>query len=224
VFIPSEVRIETQWSRGGGFDFGIGAPTACVYGAISPDMHVWIYEEDYEANADIPKFAKNIRRRGFDYVCADPSVVSRGPTKKSPKDLYAECNVSLIPAPNDIDFFISLVTQLLRQERLHISVRCKHLIDQIKQAAWNPSTIAGTSLKEMMKVMENHAVDAFKYFINVYGMYNGRMDAILPGANKIIDVPKFIHPSYAEDKDFYKPNYVHGSIRDRILGGNDVWR
>jgi|LSQX01.3.fsa_nt_gb hypothetical protein len=220
VFHPSEIQIKTQWSKGAGFDFGVSAPTAVEYGAVDKDGVIYMYEEDYEANAKIERMARGIKRRGFEFVFADPSVVSRGPDKKSPKDIYAKEGVILVPTANDIDFFITLVTQLLRSDKLKISTRCKNLIDQLKQAAWNPKTISGASLKEMMKVMENHALDAFKYFINTLGMNNGVLDAVMPDGKVRRKVPKFIHPSFAEDEDFEKADYVHGDVKKRILYGN----
>jgi hypothetical protein len=218
TFLPKDVRIKTQWARGAGFDFGVSAPTACVYGAMDNEGCLWIYDEDYEADADIPKFARKIKKKGFEYVLADPAVVQRGPNKKSPKELYQEEDVSLISSANDIDFFITLLTQMFRQEKIKISVRCKNLINQIKQAAWNPKTIAGTSLKEQMKIFENHALDALKYLVNFIGLNQGVLDAVRPGKGEIV-VPKFIHPSYAEDEDFYNSDYVHRDIKKKVLYG-----
>jgi phage terminase large subunit len=219
VYNPGEIELKVQWQKGGGFDFGVSAPTCAEYGCVNMDGHVFIYDEDYTANADIRDMCKGIKHRGFEYLYADPSVVVRGPNKKSPKDFYSEEGVVLIPTSNDIDYFITLVTQLLRDKKLHISSRCKNLIHQIKQAAWSPTTLTGTSLKEMMKIMENHALDAFKYFINTFGLRHGVLDAYQPTESKIL-VPRSIHPSFAEDEDFYKPGYVHQDIKKRILNAN----
>ncbi len=213
---PSEMEIKTSWPKCGGLDFGVSAPTAVEY--VCQDLVndvIYVYDEDYEANANIPDFARNIKRRGFDILYADPSIVNRGPNKKSPKELYAEEGVYLVGAPNDIDFFITLLTQLLRQDKIKISTKCKNLINQIKQAAWNPNVVAGTSLKETMKIMENHALDAFKYVLNPIGKNNGIIPVVHHSQNKP-SKHKFIHPSFYEDEDLHKPDYPHEDIKRRI--------
>lgn len=216
---PGEVEISPYWEHGAGFDFGVGAPTACEYGSVDRDGHVWIYDEDYEANADIEKFAGKIRKQGFDTVNADPSVVNRGPNKRSPKQIYAEYNVTLLPASNDEDYFISFTTKLLREGKLHISYKCSNLIDQMKKYAWDPKTITGTT-HDKVKKMENHALDAFKYFINTYGMKPGLLNPVDPkgkDSEKGLTVKdRWEHDSYLEDEDFDREDYIHQYIKEEV--------
>lgn len=220
TFRPGDVEISPNWDHGGGFDFGVGAPTATEYGCVDRDGHVWIYDEDYEAEADIENFAKKIKSKGFTTLSADPSVVNRGPSKKSPKQLYQEEGVCLLPASNDEDYFIVLTVKLLREGKLHISHKCKHLIEQMKAAAWDPLTISGKGSHEKMKRMENHALDAFKYFINMYGMNPGVLEPVRPrGGEKTSHLVKgnWEHDSYWEDEDIDSENYPHGFAREDVL-------
>jgi phage terminase large subunit len=218
TFNPGEVDISPHWDHGAGFDFGVGAPTACVYGCMDRDGHLWVYDEDYEANADIDKFADRMKKKGFDTVQADPSVVNRGPNKKSPKQLYQEQGVYLIPASNDEDYFLTLFIDMLRKDKVHISTRCVHLINQIKQAAWDPLTLTGTT-HDKMKRMENHALDAFKYLVNTIGMKPGLLNPVVPGAeSKSFHVGKeWEHESYLDDEDFEKDDYVHSHVKREVL-------
>lgn len=221
-FAPNEVDISWEWNHGGGFDFGISAPTAAIYAAVDRDNFIWVYDEDYEANADIETFAKRIRSRGFEIIHSDPSVVNRGPQKKSPKEIYQEYGVTLVPAANDEDYFISLFTQLLRANRIKISMRCKNLIKQIKAAAWDPSVLKTPGVKEKMKLAENHALDAFKYLINTIGLNPELLEPVRPGTPKkdYLEVEgEWEHESYLEDEDLEAHDYPYKSVQREVLYG-----
>lgn len=217
-----EYEVSNAWEHGAGFDFGVTAPTSTILCAIDRDGDLWAYDEIYEADADITEFAKKIRGKGFSTVYADPSVVAKGVGKKSPKELYAEDGVILLPSNNDTDYFLSLFRQFLKKRKtdgsvcFHINVdRCPHLVEQIKQAAWDPSTISGTT-RDKIKVKENHALDAFKYFINMYGLNPGVLDPVIPGSKEhqahTIN-GNWEHESYWDDEDYDDEDYIHAMIR-----------
>jgi len=225
TFKPDDFEISPFWEHGAGFDFGVSAPTACEYGCINRDGQIIIYDEDYEAEADITKFAAGMLRKGFNFSYADPSVVTRGPNKKSPKQLYQEEGVSLIPASNDEDFFITYFIKLLRERlpdgrpKILISTKCKNLIEQIKQAAWDPKTITGTT-HDKVKKMENHALDAFKYFINGVAFMPGKLDPVVPQSGLKADTitvnGNWVHESYMDDEDLEQENYCHPEVKEAI--------
>jgi hypothetical protein len=126
--------------------------------------------------------------------------------------------VYLIPASNDEDYFLTLFIDMLRKDKVHISTRCVHLINQIKQAAWDPLTLTGTT-HDKMKRMENHALDAFKYLVNTIGMKPGLLNPVVPGAeSKSFHVGKeWEHESYLDDEDFEKDDYVHSHVKREVL-------
>jgi phage terminase large subunit len=217
-----EVEISQAWEHGAGFDFGVTAPTATVLAAIDRDGDLWVYNEIYVADADIPSYAKLVKHTGFDTLYADPSVINKGPNKKSPKQIYAEEGVTLIPASNDSDFFLALFRQYLKKRKpdgsvcFHINVdKCPQLLNQIKQAAWDPLTISG-STHDKIKKSENHALDAFKYFLNMLGLNPGMLDPVRPGKNKTVHTVKgeWEHESYWDDLDFGSENYVYENLKE----------
>ena len=222
VFSPEDVELSTKWDYGAGFDFGITAPTACIYGCVDKDKDIWVYHEDYQADADITGFAKLIKKQGFKHINSDPSVVAKGVGKKSPKDLYQEEGVYLIPASNDEDYFMALFGKLLRKRNkngtgvLHISKKCEHLINQIKQEAWDATTLIGSTHDRVKKGVPNHARDAFKYFLNTYGLNPGLLDPIISG-QKTVELHeckgKWEHESFWEDEDFDSDDYSHPEIK-----------
>jgi phage terminase large subunit len=223
VYKDEDVDLAPQWDYGAGFDFGVTAPTACVYGCVDHDGDIWMYAEDYEADADIEEFAHKIKNRGFTDVNADPATGSKGPNKKSPRQLYQEFGVNLLPASNDEDYFMKLFINLLKKRKkdgtavIHISSKCVYLIDQIKKEAWDPLTLKGTT-HDKLKKQPNHARDAFKYFLNTYGMHPGLLNPVLPGRGKgsLSVGGEWEHPSYEEDEDFDRDDYVHMDIKRRI--------
>jgi phage terminase large subunit len=215
-------EISPYWEHGAGFDFGVTAPTSLECCAIDRDGDLWVYDEIYKPNADITEFAKAMKNKGFDTTYADPSVVNKGPNKKSPKQLYAEENVVLLPVSNDTDYFLALFLQYLRKRKpdgsvcFHINLdRCPHLVNQIKQAAWDPSTISG-STHDKIKNAENHALDAFKYYLNGAGLQPGQMNPVKPGATKEAHSVKgqWEHDSYWDDLDFDEDNYIHQTLKE----------
>ena len=149
-------------------------------------------------------------------------MINKGPGKKSPKQLYAEENVLLIPASNDTDFFLGLFLQLLRKRKpdgspcFHINIdRCPHLTNQIKQAAWDSTTITG-STHDKMKVMENHALDSFKYYLNGAGLNASALNPVVPGKSaKGHQVRgEWEHDSYWDDLDFDSEDYAYPSFKE----------
>jgi len=225
TFEPKDMEISPFWEHGGGFDFGVSAPSACEYGCIDRDGVIIIYDEDYQADANIETFAQAIKRKGFNFVYADPSVVNKGPSKKSPKQLYQEEGVTLIPASNDEDFFLTYAIKLFRarlpgdRPAILISTKCPHLIDQLKQSAWDSTSLTGTT-HDKVKFMENHARDAFKYFINGVAFMPGKLDPIVPQHDNHKDTliinGNWEHESFLDDSDFDNENYCHPEVKEAV--------
>jgi hypothetical protein len=218
-------EISPSWEHGAGFDFGVTAPTATEFCAVDRDGDLWVYDEVYVPDADIPSYSKMIRNKGFDTLYADPSVVNKGANKKSPKELYAEERLHLLPSNNDTDYFLALFRKYLKMRKpdgsvcFHINVdRCPHLLNQIKQAAWDPSTITG-STHDKIKVAENHALDAFKYFINMFGLNPGVLEPVRPGEKKRSHTVKgqWEHESYWDDEDFDREDYAFGMLKEEVM-------
>lgn len=220
TYKDGEIDISLEWDFGAGFDFGVSAPTATEFGAIDRDGNIYIYDEEYVADADISKFAAAVRKRGFDHVHADPSVVNLGPDKRSPQELYREEGLYLLPAPNDVEYFLTLFIKLLRERNPDGSARirinkdkCPNLIEQIKIAAWDPKSVSQKT-REKMKKTTDHALDAFKYFLNTYGMSPGLMSPVNPKHKSTnYNTKSWEHESFADDEDYDDPDYEFQQLR-----------
>ena len=207
-----EVEISPFWRKERGFDFGVTAPTATIYGAVAEIdgvEHLFIYDEYYQANAEIELVAKDIKQKGFDYVYADPSTQYKGADKRTPADLYMSEGIVLLPSTNNEDTFFTLLHRYLRQNTIHINKdRCPNLINEIKSAAWDSSTVKGTVGREKPRkdlAHPDHARDALKYLMLGLGAFEGQnaLNPVTPGNPVETRQGQDFndHPSYYEDED-----------------------
>jgi hypothetical protein len=170
-----EFDLSPLWEYAPGFDFGVSAATACVYGCYDrkSDM-LYVYDEDYCEDADIGPFAETMKKKGFNWSWADPSTQYKGVTKQTPAELYMTVGVTLIPAANDELTFYKALQQRIKGNRIILSDRCIKLNEQIKQAAWDPKVVSGDSAREKAKTglkYPNHALDALKYMMSGLGLW-----------------------------------------------------
>jgi hypothetical protein len=185
-----------------GFDFGVTAPTAVVYGFVDysqTPFHVWLTDEFEMADANPSVVSDNIKGHGLRYTWADPACQYRtGPDRTSAADLYGRHGISLLPSPNDDLIWASLMHRLLREGRLHINRRkCPRIIAEIKACAWDPAYVSGKStIEKFKKTNTDHPRDALKYFMLSLCMAE-EQDYV---GEKVSAKPKR-HPSYDEDED-----------------------
>jgi hypothetical protein len=210
TYKDGEVEISPYSRKERGFDFGVTAPTTVIYSSIEEIdgvEHLFIYDELYEANADSESVARDIKRRGFDYVYADPSTQYRGVEKRSPADVYMSYGVLLMPSTNNEDTFFTLLHRHFKNNTIHINKdRCPNLVEEIKSATWDTSTIRGDKAKEKAKKSlkyPDHARDGLKYLMLGIGAFDGakELNAVEPGGD-IADKDPKVHESYYEDEDY----------------------
>jgi hypothetical protein len=68
--------------------------------------------------------------------------------------------------------------------------------------------------------MENHALDAFKYFINGVAFMPGKLDPVVPQSGLKADTitvnGNWVHESYMDDEDLEQENYCHPEVKEAI--------
>ena len=68
--------------------------------------------------------------------------------------------------------------------------------------------------------MENHAIDAFKYFINTIGSSTRKLDPIKPHSSKSVKSLEvngnWEHSSFADDIDIDKDDYCHPEVKEAL--------
>jgi hypothetical protein len=234
TFNPEDFEISPYWSFGSGFDFGITAPTATVLGAVDQDNRVIIYDEIYEPDANIPDYAIKMKQKGITHSFSDPAVSAKSANKKSPKEMYQEEDVFLIPASNDEDFFMTLFRSLLKHPifpdgkgKIIISTKCHNLISQIKAERWAPATIQGTTHDKVKTGIPNHARDGFKYFLNTYGLSPELLNPLNPRRkihtnnninNLTNDLEDYMNDSDIDDED-YPHKLIQQEYKRKMMGG-----
>lgn len=190
--LRDDMDLSPTWDYAPGFDFGVAAATACIYCCYDrkSDM-LYVYDEQYEENAEVEQFAEGMRNRGFSWSWADPAVNYRGANKETPADLYAKHNIGLLAAKNDEMTFFKALQDRIKQKRVIVARdTCPNLNEQIKAAAWASATVEGKSGREQAKAglkYPNHARDAFKYGMSGLGLWGIQPDAGVPHNKEDID-------------------------------------
>lgn len=199
-YVIPHIDIPGQGSVEGGFDFGVSAPTACLMARVLPSG-IYVYDEFYRPEADVRRVAEWIKRHRAQLIWADPSTRNRGPTKKSPRDLYLDEGVILTPAPGDNNALmrISIIHSYLMRHQLFFSDRCEVTIACLEASEWKPVK-PGERERPLKK--EDHARDALAYLLLGHPL-DSVLDPVSPGnrPTKTSYSDVYRHPSLDEDED-----------------------
>ena len=181
------------WQIGGGYDWGKSNPFAYIEGTVGPDSEKYITYCAYGSGYEIPTQVQLIKRSPWvsrvDFRYADPSIWTETDAQKdgsytSKQKLFADEGISFIKGRTDdisaVDRTIGMLFDIRIDEkgeeirtpkadpRLKIFKTCLPLWDEIKNLRWDdfsPSVEQNRGKKETIKQVNNHAWDAFKYWI-----------------------------------------------------------
>jgi len=150
-----------------GLDYGVSAPTAVIAARIAPDGTVYCFDEFHRPDADIREVAEWFKSKNLTVSWADPTVRNKtsvsGGLKKSPRDLYADEGITLMPAPsNDALMRIMTIHQYLRRRKIYFSKRCEVTIACLEQSQWK---VVKPGERERPAKKEDHPRDALAYLL-----------------------------------------------------------
>lgn len=175
VHVIDEFEIPKQWTRVIGADHGFSNPSAAIFGAVSGDGDLYIYDEFYEKECLIQDvvtkgWLPRIGKDKIDAIFIDPSVkATRGQTGVSDFSTYIEHlpnHLALIPANNEVSAGIDRVKSFLKvneksgRPKMFIFKRCKNLIEELVQYRWDtllPSQAGRANAKESPRKYNDHA-------------------------------------------------------------------
>ena len=168
-YVIHSCKIPDHWYRFVGIDHGYRNPTAVLWGAVSDDGTVIIYDEFYETNHLVSEIATVLKTKAKEnkpkLYLIDPSCRNRnGQTGKSVIDEFAAHKVFVQPANNDVRAGINRVQELIRANKLRIFTRCTNLRTELQTYRWKdlkPSAVTDAPEKPLKK--QDHAVDALRY-------------------------------------------------------------
>ena len=144
----------------GGVDFGFTNPACVLHVKKDSDLHYWVEEELYKTGMTDAHIADYVKTQRFNFVFPDPE------NPAAIKELE-DRNVNIREVRKGKDSVvngINKVRELFKQNRLHISVKCKNLIEELESYHY-PDTKDGHNERENPVKDGDHAVDALRYVI-----------------------------------------------------------
>lgn len=173
IHVIDPIDLPSFWRFYRGMDFGAINPTACLWFAVDNDDNVYVFDEYYNSGQTSQFHAGVIKNRHKHEIIAtygDPSA------QQEILD-YASFEVYIVPATKvftqDQDWVnsgIEKVSQYLKvnsqtgRPKLFIFKNCINLIRELELYHWIESRQKQT-IKDMPEKIEDHAVDALRYFI-----------------------------------------------------------
>ena len=154
----SQVNIGIEWPKWAGLDFGYNDATAGVYVARNPENNAYyVYREYYESGRTPEINAKHLKQKTR--TGDNPAYfVSDHYTETVETYRNQGLNIKLADkGKGSIMAGISIVQQLLFQNRLYIDRSCINLIRELETYQWDQKT------GEPKKHQSDHALDAIRY-------------------------------------------------------------
>jgi len=175
--VYSPFDIPKTWSRFRAIDWGYSDAFCCLWFAVGPDNHIYVYREFYRNRMTDSEYAENIKSMSvypdgtpekIIYTVGDPSsfAVKMPDTGKTRFETFSYNGVHVIPADNARVEGWSRVREYLKLHDyiegkspwVHISRDCPHLIRTL------PALIHSTrNPEDIADGMEDHAPDTFRY-------------------------------------------------------------
>lgn len=175
IYQPFE--IPKSWPRFRAIDWGYSDPLCCLWFAVGPDNHIYVYRELYRNRMTDPEYAQLVASMSkypdgspeqISYTVGDPGSfgVETPDTGKTRYETFAMNGVTIIPADNDRSEGWSAVREYLRVRDymegkspwVHISKDCPNLIRTL------PALVhSERKPEEVADGLEDHAPDALRY-------------------------------------------------------------
>jgi hypothetical protein len=166
-------EIPKDWRRLGGYDPGIGDPTAVLFAAVDPKTStIYVYDEYYVRDQTVSYHGAQLKPKieGLTWLkplAADPSVNKRSQeTGMTYKSYFKQTTgITLNPVNNDLLFGIDKVRDYLYQGKLKIFNNLENFRNEVSNYAFPaPSEREkNVNLKPIDK--DNHLMDALRYMI-----------------------------------------------------------
>ena len=195
IHVIDEIEIPENWKIGCGLDSGYTNPTVVLWFAIDNDGNVIVYDELVRTKRTAYKVSKDLKElKGVTsktLIYADPSTKQTETTSgQNVEGEYANNGVYLTMANNKVRPGIERVKDFLRVDsskphpfksgvmgasKLYITKNCRRLINELPQYEWkqlSPRQLGLKNQDEVPNKVDDHAVDALRYFIFTHwGVY-----------------------------------------------------
>lgn len=160
--------IPEGWDRIVALDWGIRNPTAVVFGAVSPEGIITVYDVWQKSGLTVKEWATKLQNRE-DYELIntwviDPSALAQAKEFGQYGIYFTSYNPDTLKKLNDVNIGINLVAQYLLEGKIKIFEHCSDLIVQFEQYQWLPTTSKlGLDPRPQVLKKDDHCVDAMRY-------------------------------------------------------------
>lgn len=200
--------LPAEWTRHGGIDWGMRAPSAVLWGALDQDERLWIYRELYEAQLGEKGLAARIKAMtGDDHVvfAFDPSMMNQVGDALPSASILQQEGIPLVKANNDRLSGWNRVHTYLAEgpacnhhrglgwptcPMVHVFDNCTELIRTLPSVPYNTTG----KLEDVDTASEDHLPDAFRYLVMELGtmsypiMFDPEDEVFAPDGSLILPI------------------------------------
>lgn len=160
-FVPPE-----HWLKIRGLDYGYNDPSCCLWAAVRPDGHIYVYRELYQSGLVYSALAQRITDMTADseqieYTSADTNMFAA--TKDMGEyghDIMGDNGVPITPANKERVAGWNLLREYLRDDRISIASTCVNLIRTLPTLVHDEKRLEDLDTKQ-----EDHAADTLRYLL-----------------------------------------------------------
>lgn len=174
--VPDNSALPDSWYRFVGLDHGYRNPTAVLWGAVSPDGVLYVYDEFFASGKLVSEVSEIVKTKtgGKDIRLwlIDPSCRNRdAKTGRSIVDEFSDNGLYFEGANNDVRAGINHVNEYLKltngKPKLRIFQRCVNLRTELQTYKWKDLKVGAIQdAPEKPVKRDDHAVDALRYMVN----------------------------------------------------------
>lgn len=164
--LPSNVNVVV------GIDPGIRNKCAVVWGFLSRDDDLTIFQEGYFEGYSVRQVAEAIHAINALYEIAplyyviDPAARNKAhQTGRSDQMEYADHGIITIAGQNSVTAGINRIKERFESKRIHVTDNCSHLIDELQTYRWKQPPRSGEDGAQKPVKKDDHLMDALRYLV-----------------------------------------------------------
>lgn len=163
VHVVDNFKIPEEWPLYRAIDLGYNNPLVCLWGALSPDNILYVYDEHYESKQLIGYHSDRIKEREGRFVSTVRDHDAQDGAELENNGIYTR------PARKDVKEGIQKVAARLKKRGngkpgIFVFRKCINTIREYQSYQWEKG-VDGKPVKETPKKIDDHAMDALRYLV-----------------------------------------------------------
>ena len=163
-------KLPKHWKCYRSVDYGFSDPFCCLWFAVAPDGHIYIYRELYLKGLRDKQQVQLINENSFEpieYTTCDPAMKQKNASGVSPYENYANAGVVMVPSNNDRVMGWMAMRNLLAMHPdgtpvLRMVLGCKHAISETRDAVHSDDPKHTDDIN--IHSRRDHAIDTIRYW------------------------------------------------------------